>query len=154
MLPGGKFSPSLKKHLNISDVEVLSAIRKAYEKASSPLHELARRIQCREHFRRFYEAAPSDTEGGKLMPGKVLARAAEEKFGRELIRYDYIQPKSTAPIFPVLRYDGEIESSLQRSQILARMPEIGVDKIYCDKSIYDDAIEWRKKEKDRLLGLQ
>ena len=41
----GKFSTSLKTHLNISDVEVLSAIRKAYEKLSSPQHKLARRIQ-------------------------------------------------------------------------------------------------------------
>ena len=153
-LRGGKFSTSLKIHLNISDVEVLSAIHKAYEKANSPQHELARRIQCREHFRRFYEAAPSDTEGGKLIPGKVLAEAAEKQFGKGLIRYDYIQPKAAAPIFPVLRYDGEVESSLQRSQVLARMPEIGVDNIYCDKTIYPDAIQWRKTNKDTLLGLQ
>jgi uncharacterized protein len=152
-LPGGKFSTSLKKHLNISDVEVLFAIRKAYEKSSSPQYELARRIQSREHFRRFYEAAPSDTEGGKLMPGKVIAQAAEEKFGRDKIRYDYIQPKVAAPIFPVLRYDGEVDSSLQRSQVLARMPEIGVDNVYCDKTVYAEAIKWRDMEKDSLLGL-
>src|SRR5262249_14333707 len=70
-LPGGKFSTKLNKHLNISDVEVLSAIRKAYANGNSPQHVLARRIQCREHFRRFYEAAPTDTQGGKLIPGKV-----------------------------------------------------------------------------------
>src|SRR5215831_3410889 len=134
-LPGGKFSTKLNKHLNISDVEVLSAIRKAYESEESSLHALARRIQCREHFRRFYEAAPSDTQGGKLIPGKAIAQAAEAEFGRELIRYDHIAPKAAAPIFPVLRYDGKIESSLQRSQVLARMPEIGVDNVYCDKSI-------------------
>jgi HD superfamily phosphohydrolase len=152
-LRSGKFSTSLKIHLNMSDVEVLAAIRKAYEKASSPQHQLARRIQCREHFRRIYEAAQSDTEGGILIPGKVIAQAAEDKFGKDLIRYDYIQPKAAAPIFPVLRYDGKIESSLQRSQVLARMPELGVDNVYCDKTIYDDAIEWRKCNKDILLKL-
>jgi HD superfamily phosphohydrolase len=152
-LPDKKFSTNLKKHLNISDVEVFSAIRKAYEKKTSPLHSLARRIQCREHFRRFYEAAPSDTEGGKLIPGKVIAKAAIKKFNPKLIRYDYIPAKSTAPNFPVLRYDGKIQSSLQLSQILARMPEIGVDIVYCDKSIREDAIEWRNEKKDKLLGL-
>jgi uncharacterized protein len=153
-LPGGKFSTKLNKHLNISDVEVLSAIRKAYANENSPQHALARRIQCREHFRRFYEAAPSDTQGGKLIPGKAIAQAAEAQFGRELIRYDHIPPKAAAPIFPVLRYDGNIESSLQRSQVLARMPEIGVDNVYCDKSIQADAIKWRDLNKNTVLGLK
>lgn len=138
----------------MSDVEVLSAIRSAYENRKSPLNALARRIQCREHFRRFYEAAPSDAEGGKLIPGKAIAKAAEEEFGQDMIRYDYIQPKATAPIFPVLRYDGEVESSLRLSQVLARMPEIGVDNVYCDKSIQPDAIRWREQNKNSILGLQ
>ena len=152
-LPKGKFSTSLKTHLKMSDVEVLSAIRKACENKRSKEHVLARRIQSREHFRRFYEAAPSDKEGGKLIPGKAIAEAAEMQFGANLIRYDYIPPKSTAPIFPVLIYDGKIESSLQRSQILARMPEIGVDNVYCDKSIQADAIAWREQNKNTVLGL-
>jgi uncharacterized protein len=152
-LPTGKFSVKLKKHLNISDVEVLTAIRKAYESQSSKQHTLARRIQSRDHFRRFYEAAPSDVEGGKLQPGKVIAQEAEKKFGAELIRYDYIQPTAAAPIFPVLVFDGSVESSLQRSQILARMPEIGVDNVYCDKSIRPEAIAWRDENKKSILGL-
>jgi uncharacterized protein len=89
-----------------------------------------------------------------LIPGKAIARAAEAKFGQELIRYDYISPKAAAPIFPVLQYDGKIESSLQRSQVLARMPEIGVDNVYCDKSIQADAIEWRDLNKNSVLGLE
>jgi hypothetical protein len=50
-------------------------------------------------------------------------------------------------------FDGSVDSSLQRSQILARMPEIGVDNVYCDKSIRSEAISWRKKNKNALLGL-
>jgi hypothetical protein len=138
----------------MSDVEVLAAIRKAYENAKSPQHQLARRIQCREHFRRVYEAAATDNAGGILVPGKVIAAAAEEKFGKEQIRYDYIQPGAAAPIFPVLQYDGTIASSLQRSQVLANMPAIGVDNVFCDKSVYEEAIEWRKANKDILLKLQ
>ena len=91
---------------------------------------------------------------GILIPGKVIAQAAEDKFGRDQIRYDHIPPKAAAPIFPVLQYDGKIKSSLQRSQVLARMPEIGVDNVYCDKAIYEDAIEWRKSNKNTLLKLK
>jgi uncharacterized protein len=153
-LSKGKFSTDLKIHLKMSDVEVLAAIRASYEKPKSPHHQLARRIQCREHFRRLYETAPTDREGGILVPGKVIAVAAEEKFGKDLIRYDHIPAKAAAPSFPVLQYDGTIVSSLQRSQVLANMPPTGVDTVYCDKSIYDDAIDWRKSNKDTLLKLK
>jgi HD superfamily phosphohydrolase len=153
-LPSGKFSTKLTNHLRMSDVEVLTAIRKAFESVQSPQHQLARRIQCREHFRRFYEAAPSDKLGGKLVPGKIIADAAKRKFGLKRIRYDHIPAKASAPSFPVFAYDGRIESSLQRSQILARMPEIGVDNVYCDKSIQADAIKWREENKNNLLGLE
>ena len=134
-------------------MEVLSAIRKAFEGSNSERHSLARRIQCREHFRRFYEAAPTDVEGGKLQPGKAIADAAQKEFDPTLIRYDYIPPKAAAPIFPVLVFDGSVDSSLKRSQILARMPEIGVDNVFCDKSIRPEAIKWREKNKKAILGL-
>ncbi|MCC6779000.1 MAG: hypothetical protein IT537_20630, partial [Hyphomicrobiales bacterium] len=124
-LPSGKFSTNLKIHLKMSDVEVLAAIRAAYEKVKSPQHQLARRIQCREHFRRVYEASPTDRDGGVLIPGKAIAAAAEEKFGKDLIRHDHIPAKAAAPSFPVLQYDGTIVSSLQRSHVLADMPPIG-----------------------------
>jgi hypothetical protein len=111
-------------------------------------------VQCREHFRRFYEAAPSDTEGGKLIPGTVISKAAKVKFGEELIRDDYVPPKATAPSFPVLTFDNVIVSSLQRSPVLAAMPEIGVDRVYCDKSIETEATNWRDANKKALLDLQ
>jgi HD superfamily phosphohydrolase len=152
-LVGGRFSIDLSKHLNITDAEVLVALRAAYEEKNSPLHVLARRIQCREHFRRFYEAAPNDKNGGKLQPGRVLARAAEEQFGSDLIRYDHIGAKTAAPIFPVLKFDGNIDSSLQSSQVLANLPIIGVDSVYCDKSIQAEAIKWTKTHKNSLLNL-
>ena len=91
---------------------------------------------------------------GMLYPGRIIAQAAEKKFGKDHIRYDCYPAKSSAPSFPVLRYDGNVESSLARSQVLARMPEIEIDNVYCDKSIFDDAIKWRNQEKKNLLGVQ
>ena len=85
--------------------------------------------------------------------GQPRLQASEKHFGADLIRYDYIQPRAVAPIFPVLVFDGSVESSLRRSQILARMPEIGVDNVYCDKSVRTEAIAWRDENKNSILGL-
>lgn len=158
-LPGKRFSTDLTKHLSVSDVEVLAAIRKACATRSSRQHTFAKRIQCREHFHLFYSATPKDKTGGrlkpgKLRPGKLIADAAENRFGRERIRYDYYQPRPAAPEFPVRTYDGKIESSLKISQILRAMPEIEVDAVYCDKELYDDAIKWRNQNSSRILGLR
>jgi uncharacterized protein len=153
-LPNGKFSTRLEKHLGISDAEVLNAIRKAYAAPNSPSHMLARRIQCRDHFRFFYLASPSDKCGGKLVPGKAIATAATERFGDAAIRYDHMPPKISAPNFPVLRYDGIIESSLQSSHILEKLPAIEVDTVYCDKSILADAAKWKRENSEKLLGLK
>jgi hypothetical protein len=92
-------------------------------------------------------------QGGKLRPGEIIAQAAEAQFGPDHIRYAYIQPTSAAPIFPVLNFDQTIVSSLQRSQLLASMLEIGVDNVYCDKSILAEAIKWRDSNKSALLQL-
>jgi len=158
-LPGKRFSTDLKNHLRMSDVEVLTAIRKASAAPNSKQHKFARRIQCREHYHLFYTSTPGDKTGGKLKPGKLrpgklIGDAAEKKFGRELIRYDYYQPRPAAPEFPVRTYDGKIESSLKISQILQRMPGIEVDSVYCDKGLVDDAIKWRDQNKPRILGLK
>jgi HD superfamily phosphohydrolase len=153
-LPGRKFPTDLARHLGMSDVEVLSAIRAACDDQNSRLYNLTRRIQCREHFRRFFEAAPSEAKGGKLQPGKIIAEAAEKNFGPDRIRYDYYPAKPTAPIFPVRMFDGRIESSIKSSQVLARLPEIGVDNVYCDKSIQQEATRWRDSNKRALLELE
>jgi HD superfamily phosphohydrolase len=144
------FPTKIEKHLGITDVEVLAAIRKAYAAPTSSNYSLARRIQYREHFRFFYSASPSDKDGGKLIPGKAIAAAAEDNFGRAAIRYDHIPPKSSAPNFPVRRYDGMIESSLKLSPMLDKLPAIEVDTVYCDKSILADAVKWRQENAAKL----
>jgi uncharacterized protein len=148
------FSIKTEKHLGITDVEVLTAIRKAYAAPRASNYPLARRIQCREHFRFFYSASPSDKDGGKLIPGKTIAAAAEAHFGKAAIRYDYVPPKSSAPNFPVRRYDGMIESSLKLSPMLEKLPAIEVDTIYCDKSLFEDAVKWRQENASKLLSLE
>ena len=152
-LPSGRFSTKLQKHLRMSDAEVLSAIRKADSEVTSPHHELARRIERREHFRALYNSSLIDKEDGKFIAGKALAEAAEKKFGKDAIRYDHIPAVVPASEFPVW-HEGKIESSLKLSQTLARMPGIRIDRIYCKKCVYADAIRWRDDNKRAILGLQ
>jgi HD superfamily phosphohydrolase len=152
-LPGKMFSIELKNHLKINDAEVLAAIRKDFANAKSARHELARRIQCREHFRLFYAASPSDKAGGKLKPGKIIADAAMKKFGKDVIRYDHYPPKLSAPDFPVRRYDGQIQSSLKESAVLEKLPVMEVETAYCDRSILAEAKRWREERAPALLGL-
>lgn len=90
---------------------------------------------------------------GNYSPGKVLARAAEGQFGSDLIRYDHMGAKTAAPVFPVLKFDGNINSSLKSSQVLEHLPVIGLDSVYCDKSIQAEAIKWTKTNKSSLLNL-
>lgn len=136
---GGGFLPiTCKEHLALSDVEVLAAIRAAARNRKSRAHKPANRIECREHFKLLYAAMPADKGGGILTPGEEMSKAAAEAFGAENIRHDFVPPKNAAPDFPVLAYDGSVQSSLRVSQILARMPVLEVDSVYCDDSIRTD----------------
>ena len=142
-LEGGFFSTKWKDHLRITDAEVLSAIRTAAMTRKAKGHKHAKRIDQRDHFRLLYSALPSDRHVGVLLPGEAIAKAAAEKFGAEHIRRDYVPPKSLAPDFPVLTHEHRIESSLRVSEILARLPVLQVDSVYCDASIRADAETWR-----------
>lgn len=120
-LKGGKFSTDLNKHMNISDVEVLVAIRKAYENKQSSQHVLARRIQCREHFRLFYEAAPSDARW-KIDPRKSYSQSGRSGvwFGSNSIRPHSPQDGSSHISSADIRWKDRVVPA-------ACMPEIGVD---------------------------
>jgi HD superfamily phosphohydrolase len=153
-LPSGKFSTELERHFEKSDVEALTAIRKACATPAAPEHLFARRIQCRDHFRMFYSALPSDKEGGVLIPGKRIAEEAVKKYGDDSIRYDHYPPKATTPDFPVRAYDRSIQSSLKLSQVIAALPQLSVDNVYCDKNILPDARTWENENKKTILNLR
>jgi uncharacterized protein len=153
-LPDGKFPTELARHLENSDVETLAAIRKACTTPAAPEHLYARRIQCREHFRMFYSALPSDKEGGILIPGKRIAEEAEKKYGTDSIRHDHYPPKSTTPDFPVRAHDKSIQSSLKLSQVIATLPQLSVDNVYCDQSILPNARTWESESKRSILNLR
>ena len=141
-LSAGQFPIDLENHLRMSDIEVMYSIREADFDPKSPHHDLARRIQRREHFISFFEAQLTDERSDDHFDCAALADIAEREFGKDRIRYDFIPAILPSPEFPVLR-DGKIESSLILSQTLAQMSKVSVERIYCEKSLYPGATELR-----------
>jgi uncharacterized protein len=149
----GKLPTTQSRHLALSDVEVLAAIRRAARRKKSKTYVPAHRIECREHFKLLYAALPGDKAGGVLSPGKTIAEAAAKEFGTASIHHDYVPPKVSAPDFPVMTHDGSIHSSLQVSEILQNMPVLDVDSVYCDDVVRGEAEKWRDSNKTKLLKL-
>ncbi len=150
----GKLPTSVRGHLALSDTEVLSAIRRAANNKSDRAHVPAWRIDRRKHFKFLYSAAPSDTEGGVLTPGRAIAEEASKEFGADKILHDHVPPKISAPDFPVLAHDGGIQSSLQVSDVLKKMPVLSVNSVYCDTAVREEANKWRDANKNKLLKLE
>ena len=152
-LPAGRFPTDVDEHLTNTDAEVIAGIRMCCADATSQAHDAARRIQERDHFKRLFQTRPSDKLGGVIQPGEKIFNLALRQFGHEKIRYDFLAAKSTSPDFPVKLYDGAIASSQTTSQVLARMPTIEVDTVYCDRSILKEAIKWRTEIRVSALNL-
>ena len=150
----GQLPITCSGHLALSDVEVLTEIRRAARNRKYKAHKPAKRIESREHFKLLYAALPSDKAGGVLNPGATIAKYATEKFNQDKICHDFVPAKISAPDFPVRAHDGSIHSSLRGSEILSQMPVLEVDSVYCDDSIRIEAEKWRDANKSKLLNLE
>ncbi len=149
-LPDGKFPTSLDEHLKTTDNEIMAGIRAAARDSSLPGHDHARRIVCREHFRVAYERNPGDI---KLHPepGRVLYAAAQEKFGKQNIRWDKYVQEGGAPDFPVLCGDKRISSSLIMSDALTNLPVVAVDYLFISPAKHKEAEIWLKENREATL---
>jgi len=111
-VPGGRFSADWRDLLQVTDHEVLAAVRKAASDVKNELHEQAARILARRHFRTVYELVSTHKRKHPTIL-KELIQAAESEFDARNIRSDNYGPKSELNDFLVQMDDGGIESSLQ-----------------------------------------
>ena len=81
-LPSGQFSTEIKKHLSMTDVEVMAALRNAFDKAGASGHEHAVRILKRQHFKVLYSRNPEDIEKN-LDSVSAIYEATCGKFGED-----------------------------------------------------------------------
>jgi len=146
----GKFSTDIKKHLSITDNEVISALRNAANNSSERGHKFADRIINRKHFKVLYDRNPKDYEIN-IEAAALINKAAEDKFGKDKIRFDTYPQKSGSIDFPVLHRDNSVVSSLSLSRTLANLPIFGIDYIFIDPDLMDSAKKWLNKNKTDII---
>ena len=149
-LPSGQFSIGLEDMINMTDAEVIYAIRQNSSNSSN-LSLLADRIVRRQHFRVLYRRNPDDI---KKNPDAASAihEAASKKFGTNNVRLDQDKKGGGAPEFPVLSRDGRIVSSLTQSQVLGNLPETAIDYVFVEPSYREGAAKWLNESREDIIG--
>lgn len=66
--------------------------------------------------------------------------------------HDVDKKENAAPVFPVLLRDGTIESSINQSELLKRIPPLIVDNIFVHPSHVKEVETWLRREKDNIIG--
>jgi HD superfamily phosphohydrolase len=140
-LPGGKFSVDWKEFLKVTDDEILSALRLSVTDTSDKNHELACRVIGRKHFRTVYELiSPHKVKCPTILDEAV--QFARDEFGEENVRSDRYAPKSEENDFLVIMDDGSIESSLDISSVVPKLPTLEIGLIFLPPSL---RVEGEKK---------
>jgi HD superfamily phosphohydrolase len=141
-LPGGRFSADWRELLQVTDHEVLAAVREAASDDKNKLHEQATRILARRHFRTVYELVSTHKRKRPAILEELI-QTSESEFGERNIRHDHYGPKSELNDFLVQTDDGGIESSLQVSGVIANLPPVEVGFVFAEPQI-------REKVKGRI----
>lgn len=156
-LPDGQCSVDLDGFLALTDNEVTAGLLDAAYNERDDLREHARRIVCRQHFRKIYEPSRADL-GTSLNPAEDICAALQARFGSEAVRHDRIARASDDPSEPpavpefAVLIDEEPVSSVGVSDVLARVPEATVDCVYIHPDLREEAKEWLATNKPNILG--
>ncbi len=140
----------LNEFLELTDNEVLVAIRKAVNEKSSPAYEAADRIMHRKHLRVLYERNPTDQQTN-LRAVSAVYKSAVETFGSDKIRRARKLGEDEGTIFPVKTRDGRIISSLAASEVLMRLPVIAYDYVLVVPEMRAEAEKWLQANREDLL---
>lgn len=149
-LPGGRFDTDLEKHLEITDNEISSALLHSARETGALGHVHARRIVERQHFKRIYERTPADHKINLQSVDLIYSELAA-KFGPDHVRRDTYRPKASALEFPVLQSNNKVESSLNLSETLQKIPLATFDLVLCDRAILDEASDFLDHNREGII---
>ena len=141
-LPGGMLPVSIKKHLQLKDVDVWAGIWKAARSPNARGHESAARILGRGHLKIAYHHRPRGKDFEEIVT------AAKGQFPSEFKREQIVAlsrgRKHKASSFPVLDKDGRILGSESVSDFPGEsmLPSYGY--VFADGKILKKAKEWFK----------
>lgn len=139
------------EHLDLSDSDVIAAMRKASKTNSAKGHEHARRIMQREHFKILYRRSAEDVPVKPDAP-RAIYKAAVEQFGHENVIMDSYRKEKPVTDFPVLLGDGCVVNSSTLSQTLSHLPAPSVDFIFIEPNLREKGIDWLKKNRDDIIN--
>lgn len=153
-LDGARFSAELERHLAVADDTVLAAIHQAAEQTGARhamLRELARRLVDRSaRFKTLYERTYADIEVN-ADAAQIIAVAAAEEFGPEMVRFDAGGKDSSAEVFPVRERDGSIVASTGASEVLSKVPASRYEYVFIHPAKLSEAKTWLAAHKQDLL---
>ena len=146
----GTFPTNIEDHLRLTDNEVMAALLQAARDDCLRGHVHAKRFVERQHFKRLYERNPADQ---RLNRGAVdlIFDSLVKEFGADSVRRDSYPPRAAALDFPVLRSDNSIESSLNLSETLQKIPSATFDLILCDRTILPRAVSFLKQNREKII---
>lgn len=153
-LDGEKYPTDIDGFLKLTDNEITSAIRNACLDPEGRGHIHADRIINRKHFKLLYTRNPIDFITNPEA-AKLVKKAAAKKYGEDKVRIDNYVKEGRGTDFPVLlENDLKTVSALQESQVLSNIPPIVVDYVFVAPEIRNEAMNWLKKEKDKIITPQ
>ncbi len=148
----GRLPTDWREMLHITDDEVLSALREAARTPSDDMKTLAERLLNRQHFRTIFEQVSTHKKRRPTIFSELLAFARSE-FGLENVRYATYGPKSERNDFWVVTEDGSVESSLEVSDVIAKLPPIEFGYLFVAPELNDKARAKVEQRLEQLLAL-
>ena len=149
-LKDGKFSAQWQELMKLSDHEVLAAMREAILDDKHRLHDRAVLTLARRHFRTIYELVSTHKKKRPTILNDLFDKATE-KFGADKIARDSYGPKSEMNDFWVKTENGDVESSLQVSGVIARVPPVEIGLIFAHPDVSEEAKKWVPQTVRELL---
>jgi HD superfamily phosphohydrolase len=149
-LDNGVYSVDLESHLNMTDNEVLAAMRAATLDTQHPAHDPAARILNRTHFKALYQRSAADLELTPE-PGKAVFAWAQAQYGEDAVRHRSPNKSVGAFEFPVSMPDGSVASSTAVSETLRHLPSNSLDFVFIDPEKVDDARKRLRAERESIL---
>ena len=152
-LRDGQFPITLGSHIKLTDNEVNAGILQAARSQNKAGHLHARRIVNRQHFKVIYERNPRDI---KVNPDarEAVYDALSADFCEVNFRTDRYSQSGGGPDFPVKLRDGQVVSSLVKSETLNKMPLVSVDYVFAERGIFDRAIAWLNTNRADIIQLR
>lgn len=140
-------------HLELTDCELITAIRKALREPGQPTYIHADRLINRSHFKLLYQRNPEDWAINQNA-STCIADAATLKYGDNNVRSDLYEMSAAAPNFPVSLPDERVTSALSLSQPMNHIPTCAIDFVCIHPDCYQDALLWLKQHRKEIITSQ